>query len=206
MTEPPNSSRAALTKVFALPELVEHILRHLDMHKLFAIQRVCKAFQDLMRKSRSLRQIMRLSYEPLKPPISYRPADHSILNMVNPMLCLHRNLLPKMFMTFNFVPSAAYLPRPQGFDSKIEVFIAALSGLTVEQGAQEDALVEFSLWPSGSWERTKLTNTPAVVHFTMEDFDGEPITSFIIDGNSTMVDLRQRLGKEMRNYCVKKSR
>jgi len=206
MSEAPHSSCTALARVLALPELVEHILRHLDMHQLFAMQRVCKAFQTLITNSRSLQHIMRLSHEPLKPPISYKPADYNILKMVNPLLCLHRNQLPKMLMTFNFVPHAAYLPRRKGFDNKLEIFIAAFSGLAIEQGAEEDAVVTFSLSPSGSWESTKLTNTPAVVHFTMEDFDGQAITAFIIEGDSTMTELRSRLGKEMGNYCLKKGR
>ena len=52
------SCAPAVPKIFALPELVENILRGLECHQLFAVQRVNTTFRNVIRTSKQIRWAM----------------------------------------------------------------------------------------------------------------------------------------------------
>lgn len=196
MVDPTETPSTALAKIVVLPELVEHILSHVDMYQLFAMQRVCKAFRILILKIRSLQQKMRLSYHPLQAVASLGPADCDICKVLNPLLHQPRKSVALDMFTFE-LHDIRY-PHPWSFDSKIEVLLTATSKRVLGQELVPNTVM---LIQGESWLKTKLTNTPAVVCFMMKNVRRATITTFIMEGEDTLADLRDRLKKEVRIYC-----
>lgn len=59
-TETEEASTEAAEKVFAVPELLENILKHLPLEDLFVFQRVNAIFQGFIKQSKAIRKAMLL--------------------------------------------------------------------------------------------------------------------------------------------------
>jgi hypothetical protein len=186
-----DNPRTATLAVLSIPTLVEQILMHVDVPQLFAIQRVCKAFQILICNTRALRLKMCLIQAPLEEYKNGAAANYITKRILNPLLSKQCPSLP--FKMFNFESSMAYgKPYPV-----IEVI--ATANVVLRPRMVPNTVMH---QPRGSWKQSKLTNTNGYVYMAVRTATGDIITPKVcMSPECTIENLAREMTRLVQRYC-----
>lgn len=142
---------------------------------------------------------MRLSYQPHRAIAISHPADCNIYEIINPLFYQPRKSVALDMFDFELY---SIVPRcSRNTDSKIEILLIAISKVMLGPGLVPNKTLSAH---GGSWLTTKLTNTPAIMNITMRNASTTNITSFTMDGDGTLGDLRDRMEKVMKACCLQR--
>ena len=150
----------AAAKVFAIPELLEDILLHLDMKQLFSLQRVNSSFHGTIKKSSPLRQKMWLDTG---------VANGWTKNAVNPLFLDKTDrgvLYPVLFVGGECLP----VIDPNTGDLFVDITVRVKFDMDMSQA-------EHTRWPilqQGSWRKTKLSRCNCSIN-VRQAIDGSSI-------------------------------